>query len=77
MSGISYSKFLVIDGLAALVSVPTQIFLVAHYGEDIIKQVKRFNAAIGIIVAIILIVFVTRKIIQHRRMKKSLPSNQM
>jgi len=75
MSGISYSKFLLIDGIAALVSVPTQIFLVAHYGEDIIKQVKRFNAAIGIIVAIILIVFITRKIIQHRRMKKSLPSN--
>ncbi|MFZ4714284.1 MAG: DedA family protein [Bacteriovoracaceae bacterium] len=76
MSGISYSKFLLIDGLAALISVPTQIFLVAHYGEDIIKQVKRFNAAIGIVVGVILIVFVTKKIIQHRRHKKSLNQNQ-
>lgn len=70
MSGISYSKFIVIDGIAALISVPTQIFLVAHYGEDIIAQVKRFNLAIGIIVFIILVVFITKKIIHHRRNKK-------
>lgn len=69
MTGISWTKFLVIDGLAALISVPTQIMLVAYYGEDIIKQVKRFNAAIGIIVGLIIVVFIIRKVIHHRREK--------
>jgi len=43
---ISYSKFLLIDGLAALISVPTQIYLVAYYGDDILRYVKTFKVAI-------------------------------
>lgn len=70
MIGITYWKFILIDGLAALFSVPTQIVLVATYGEEIIKYVKRFNAIIGIVVVIFIIVFATRKYIQYKKTKK-------
>ena len=43
MMGIPVWKFLLIDGSAALISVPTQVFLVAAYGEVILSKVKQFN----------------------------------
>lgn len=36
-------KFLVIDGIAALISVPTQIYLLAHYGEPILTKLRQFK----------------------------------
>lgn len=70
MIGIPYWKFILIDGIAALFSVPTQIILVATYGETIIKYVKRFNAFIGIVVGICIIVFAIRKYLQYKKEKK-------
>lgn len=40
MMGISPWTFLAADGLAALVSVPTQVYLFAHYGEVILSTIK-------------------------------------
>jgi membrane protein DedA with SNARE-associated domain len=70
MTGISYTKFIIIDGLAALFSVPTQILLVAHYGEHIISYVKKFNLFIAVTVAIIIIWFAVKKWMQYRQEKK-------
>lgn len=36
-------KFALIDGLAVMISVPTQILLLAHYGEDIIFYLKKIK----------------------------------
>jgi membrane protein DedA with SNARE-associated domain len=36
-------KFAIIDGIAALISVPTQILLLAFYGEVILKFIKQFK----------------------------------
>jgi len=36
-------KFALIDGTAALISVPTQILLLAFYGEVILKFIKQFK----------------------------------
>jgi len=36
-------KFLLIDGGAAFISVPTQVILVATYGEVIVSELKRFK----------------------------------
>jgi membrane protein DedA with SNARE-associated domain len=36
-------KFALIDGIAALISVPTQILLLAFYGEVILKFIKQFK----------------------------------
>ena len=53
-------KFLLIDGFAALVSVPTQVYLVAYYGRQIIEAIKKYQP--WVIVALILImIFSFRK----------------
>lgn len=69
MIGIPYWKFILIDGLAALFSVPTQIVLVATYGETIIKYVKRFNAFIAIVVGLLIVIFAVRKYLQYKKEK--------
>lgn len=46
-------KFGVIDGIAALVSVPTQILLLAYYGDHILKFLRQFK--IGLLCFLILI----------------------
>lgn len=43
MFRFSIWKFAAIDGMAALISVPTQIYLVAVYGESILKVMKQFK----------------------------------
>lgn len=54
-------KFLLIDGLAVLVSVPTQIYLMATYGESILIYLKRFKYVVLILFLIVLVVFLVRK----------------
>ena len=56
MMGISVWTFLAADGLAALISVPTQVYLFATYGEVIlstIKQVKHYALIIALIVLVL------------------------
>lgn len=55
-------KFAVIDGIAVLVSVPTQIYLLAIYGEPIIKRLHQFKMVLFGVMGIILIAFVAKKI---------------
>lgn len=43
MLGVSRTKFVLVDGLAALVSVPTQVYLVGTYGKDIIDLIKKYQ----------------------------------
>ncbi len=50
-------KFILIDGLAVAISVPTQVLLLAHYGEPILKILKKFKIALAIILAVALIVY--------------------
>jgi len=54
LMGISLWKFVTIDGIAALVSVPTQVLLVAFYGDVILEQFKKFKLILlGIIAAVV------------------------
>ncbi|WP_246845053.1 DedA family protein [Bdellovibrio sp. NC01] len=57
-------KFLLIDGIAALISVPTQIYLLAHYGEPILKKLREFKIVVGIILLLLIIYFVAKKLRQ-------------
>jgi membrane protein DedA with SNARE-associated domain len=43
MFGIPLWKFVLVDGMAALVSVPTQIILIAKYGEVILEKMREFK----------------------------------
>lgn len=54
-------KFALIDGLAAMVSVPTQIYLLAFYGKEILVYFSRFKIVVICLLAIFLIVFIIRK----------------
>lgn len=60
-------KFLTIDGIAALISVPTQIYLIAHYGEEILTFLKDFKIGVAIIIGLALIYFLGRKLVQRFR----------
>lgn len=48
-------KFVLVDGVAALISVPTQIVLISTYGEKILKILQEFKVALLVIVAVAVI----------------------
>ncbi len=50
---IPYWKFLLIDGTAALISVPTQVILVAIYGEVMLGYLKQFKIVLFSVLAIV------------------------
>lgn len=54
-------KFALIDGFAALISVPTQILLLAYYGDTILKFIKQFKIVLLVIIVIVAIYFVYKK----------------
>lgn len=45
-TGLSPLKFTLTDGTAALLSVPTQVLLMAHYGDEILIHLKQFKVVI-------------------------------
>jgi membrane protein DedA with SNARE-associated domain len=69
--GLSAWRFLAVDTIAAGFSVPTQVLLVALYGEVILKHLGRFKLYVFSVLAIGLILFLARKYIQKRRANKS------
>ncbi|MBS1197275.1 MAG: dedA protein [Proteobacteria bacterium] len=55
---VPFRKFIAVDGTAALISVPTQVFLVGYYGREIIQLIKTYQPwVIGILVIGVLIHF--------------------
>lgn len=60
-------KFALIDGLAALVSVPTQIYLLAFYGKEILVYFSRFKIVVAGILGIALIIFLFKKFYNRSR----------
>lgn len=60
---IPFPVFASVDGMAALISVPTQVLLVAYNGKIIIAKFKEFKLILlGIIAVAILIYFIKHKI---------------
>lgn len=52
---ISYTKFILIDGTAALLSVPTQVLLLGFYGNEILVYIKQFKVILFSFLAVALI----------------------
>ena len=48
MSPLPSWKFAAVDGLAGLISVPTQVLLIYYYGEEILKVIHKFKIGLGI-----------------------------
>lgn len=70
-------KFLLIDGIAALISVPTQIYLLAHYGEPILTKLRQFKIVLFSVIGILIIYFIAKKLrqryLQRRAQSQSVP----
>jgi membrane protein DedA with SNARE-associated domain len=62
-------KFLLIDGTAALISVPTQVLLAAFYGEQIKATIKEFNIIVISTVIIGVGLYFVYKLIQKKNSK--------
>lgn len=62
MSNLPMWKFVAIDGFAALISVPSQILLIHHYGEQILTLLQKFKMVILALAAAALLIWVVRKI---------------
>lgn len=54
-------KFALIDGIAAGISVPTQILLLAYYGEPILKFLKQFKIVVLCLLVIVAIYFIYKR----------------
>ena len=70
LMGIPLWKFITVDGIAALISVPTQVLLVAFYGDVILDKFKEFKLVLAGIVAALIIIWLLKKLyhfIQKRR----------
>lgn len=61
MMGIPLWKFILVDGFAALISVPTQVLLVAYYGEVILDKIKEFKIVLAIIIGVLVVLWLGRK----------------
>lgn len=62
--GIPIRKFILIDGTAILISVPTQVYFVATYGNVVLEWIKDFKFFILIVCSLALITFILRKMIK-------------
>ncbi len=52
--GIPAWKFMLIDGAVILVTIPTQVYLIAQYGEEIINFIEKFRYILaGIILCVL------------------------
>jgi membrane protein DedA with SNARE-associated domain len=70
LTGIPLWKFLLVDGTAALVSVPTQVLLVAYYGREILQNIKEFKIVLGVVISLFLIIYFGRKWYRKRKAVK-------
>jgi membrane protein DedA with SNARE-associated domain len=71
MAGLSPWRFLLADGGAALLSVPTQIILVAHYGENIFGFLKQMKVVIFSVLAFAAFLYFLRRFLRTRKKNKS------
>lgn len=60
--GIPIWKFMAIDGLAALISVPTQVYFVATYGDIILSKIREFKVLGMSILGALFLIWVIKKV---------------
>ncbi|HXH30727.1 MAG TPA: DedA family protein [Bacteriovoracaceae bacterium] len=60
--GIPLWKFVTIDALVAFLSVPTQVYIVATYGDVIFEKLKEFKLAVLAVLGVVLVVWLVRKV---------------
>ncbi len=66
MMGMAVSKFVLVDSIAAAISVPTQVLLVAFYGEHILIYFKQFKIVLAGLVGLAVLYYVARWLWRRR-----------
>lgn len=61
MMGLSFGKFLLVDGTAALLTVPTQVLFVSYYGEFVVEYFKQFKIIVFVILLLTLGIYFFRR----------------
>lgn len=69
MLGTKTWKFVAVDGIAALISVPTQVYLISHYGREILSTVREFKIWFFGALAIFLVIWGIRKLWHKRKVQ--------
>lgn len=70
MLNVPLWKFLLVDGSAALISVPTQVIFVALYGKVVLENIKEFKIWFFSILGALLILYIGRKIYKARKARR-------
>lgn len=79
MAGLSPWKFFLADGGAAILSVPTQVILVATYGESIFGFLKQMKVIIFSIIGFLVLIYFLKRFFHMKRRNNSkdpLPSKK-
>jgi membrane protein DedA with SNARE-associated domain len=60
--GIPLWKFMLVDGIAAGISVPTQVYLVATYGKLILDKIAKYKIIAASVLGVLIVIWLIRKI---------------
>lgn len=60
-------KFALVDGFAVAISVPTQILLIAHYGEAILGVLKEFKIVVLCVIGIAIVAVIALRMRERAR----------
>lgn len=71
LMGIPLWQFIMVDGLAALVSVPTQVIAVAFYGEVILAKLKEFKLILAGIVGVVVLFWLLKRLYRMIKYKRA------
>ncbi len=66
---LSFTKFAMVDGTAALLSVPTQVLFIAFYGDKILAVLKQMKIVILILVLIAFVYLIVKRFRERRAQK--------
>lgn len=67
MSPLPFWQFAVVDGFSAVISVPTQILLIYHYGEPILAAIQKFKYGIFAAIAIAVMILIGQRMVKKAR----------
>lgn len=65
--GMPLSRFLTVDAIAAGLTVPTQILLIAFYGDTILAWLKNFKYVLILVIAGVLLYFLIRRLFRRAK----------
>lgn len=77
MSKFAFAAFLLVDGLAVMISVPTQILLVYHFGEPILGTLYKFKTYVGIALVVVIAGILIKKVWQKFFEAKTSPPSEL